>query len=72
MREVLKVLDFDPASAVVELLRGGDLKDSEKLDASLRLMEFIYPKRKSIEDDSNDALDVTPAFAGLLNEPEKE
>jgi hypothetical protein len=43
--------NLDPAEAAVKLLQKADvdLKDKEKLDAYIRLMEFLYSKKKAVE-----------------------
>lgn len=48
--ERMEALNFDPIDFAIQLINGKTgLKSSEKVTACLKLAEFIYPKRKSIE-----------------------
>lgn len=40
---------IDPAEVAVRGLQTGDLSDKERMDIALKLMEYTYAKRKSVE-----------------------
>lgn len=49
--DIFEANDFCPAEEVVKLIKdkGADLLDKERADIFLRLMEYKFPKRKSVE-----------------------
>ncbi len=49
--EICAEYDLDPAEAAVKLLQTENvaLKDKEKLDAYIKLMEYGYAKKRSVE-----------------------
>lgn len=53
--ELCQKRGYDPAEAALEILRlqGGELRPKEHLDAVLKLMEFAYPKQRSVEHSGN-------------------
>lgn len=54
--EICNEHQLDPAEAAVTLLQRPDveLKDKEKLEAYIKLMEYLYSKRKAIEHTGKD------------------
>lgn len=49
LSELCDKYGIDPAEVAVRGLQAGDLSDKERMDIALKLMEYTYAKRKSVE-----------------------
>lgn len=84
LMEALKVRNFEPATALVEIYEESmklyrDKLDNQKgwgagpaLDTAQKcaatLMEYVYPKRKSVELTGKDGADVFQSFTAMIKE----
>jgi len=60
---ILRQRGFEPVAKILDLIANGQLDDSGRLGAWLKLLPFCYPTLKSIEvvdERENALLDVTP------------
>lgn len=49
LTELAKQYNVDPAEVAFKGLQCGELSDKERMDIALKLMEYTYAKRKSVE-----------------------
>lgn len=49
LTELCHQYNVDPAEVAFKGLQHGDLTDKERMDIALKLMEYTYAKRKSVE-----------------------
>jgi len=49
LTELSKHYGIDPAEVAFKGLQCGELSDKERMDIALKLMEYTYAKRKSVE-----------------------
>lgn len=64
LKALLAELGIDPVKKVIALLPS--LNDKEKVDIYMKLLEYIYPKRKAIESDGQEG-----ALPGITLTPEQ-
>lgn len=67
--EIFEQFDFCPAEKVVELLldKTADLIPKERADLYMKLMEFKFPKRKSIEHTGANGSDLLNRIIGEIS-----
>lgn len=74
LQQVLESHGVNPADKLLDLLP--QLEPAKQADVHLRLMEFIYPKRKALEtaspDEAADRISIIEEFRAVLNDPRNE
>ena len=66
LTELARQYNVDPAEVAFKGLQHGDLTDKERMDIALKLMEYTYAKRKSVEIAGEDGgpLELVVTWAG--------
>ena len=61
--------NFDPAITVIKLImdKDADLLDKERADLCIKIMDYIYPKRKAIEHTGANGSDFLSSIIGEIN-----
>lgn len=61
--------NFDPAITVIKMImdKDADLLDKERADLCVKIMDYIYPKRKAIEHTGVNGSDFLSLIVGEVN-----
>lgn len=67
--DLLEEEDFEPARALIRRLKdkSSDLLDKERCDLELKLMDFIYSKRRAVDDNGESAIGELANIIGEIN-----
>lgn len=67
--ELLEEEDYDPARELIRKLKDkdSDLLDKERCDLNLKIMDFIYSKRRAVDDNGESAIGELANIIGEIN-----
>lgn len=66
---ILNGADFCPAKRVIAIIKNGDLTPKEEADLCIKMMDFIFSKKKAIEH-SGSVENVNKRYEDYINEIE--